>query len=283
MLAVWLVACGDRTEHPTQKLVPLEQAWRDYRLGEYRLAQRGFESALAQNPHDPAALYGLGITWQLRRPGEDLRKASEYFERVVTDHPDSDEASWSLLALARILHTPPADRPIDHDAVYLAYQRVIDHNPDHPAADEALMLQQADLLTGSDNPPAQQVADRLNQFVSQRPPNSRFVSTAHTLLTQACRLLGQPDEALKHALASMNAQESLPGMVDDTDRSWTYWNIATLAQYEAGNFDTAREYYQKLIDEYPTDQKVFLAKQNLLTMARVERELSSDARPGGAP
>ena len=57
------------------------------------------------------------------------------------------------------------------------------------------------------------------------------------------------------------------------DNSFRYWNIATTAEFEVGDFDLARVYYTRLIEEYPQDIRVFGCQQALGRMDRVEEEL----------
>jgi hypothetical protein len=57
------------------------------------------------------------------------------------------------------------------------------------------------------------------------------------------------------------------------DRRLLYWRVATLAEFELGDFDLARENYRKIIAEYPTEQLVFLCKQELKRMDALEEKL----------
>jgi len=51
------------------------------------------------------------------------------------------------------------------------------------------------------------------------------------------------------------------------------WLIAVYAEFDAGDFKTAREYYRRLIDEYPTDNKVYMAKMALERLDEVEAQI----------
>ena len=50
-----------------------------------------------------------------------------------------------------------------------------------------------------------------------------------------------------------------------------------MAEFGAGDFGVAREYYRKLIAEYPDEQRVFLAKQELKRMDELEARLRAEA------
>ena len=51
-----------------------------------------------------------------------------------------------------------------------------------------------------------------------------------------------------------------------------YYRIANLAEFECGDFSVAQEFYQHLIQEFPNDQRVFIARQELQRMAALLAE-----------
>lgn len=55
------------------------------------------------------------------------------------------------------------------------------------------------------------------------------------------------------------------------------------AEFDLGDFTLAREFYQKLIKEYPTDQRVFPAKLALKRMdeteAKIRAEIGKELKP----
>ncbi len=270
----WAGGCGRKAAAPSQGTA-LESGWMAYRLGEFTLAHRRFTEAFESEQSVAAALYALGINWQLRRPGEDLKRAAEMFERVVAEHAQSEEAAWSLLALARMAHTPPADQPLDVERVLAAYQRVIDHDPEHAAAMEALLLQQSLILEGATAEHGARVVARLEPMLAKVAAGGPFRGDLRALLAQAYRWVDQPERSLEQMIAGWKERELDPRNPEPDD-SWTYWNIATLAMFEAGDFATARGFFRRLIEEYPTDQKVYLARQQLAKMDAIEAELRSD-------
>ena len=233
-----------------------------------RVAAPGSAAALA-------ALYGEATTWALRRPDEDFEKAAVLFREVIEQAPTNSLAAWSWLALARIQSLPADGVPADLPQQVKAYQEVIDRFPFSPAGEEAFLMQQSAKLVEPDTGRAEEVKKALEGFI-QTHPQSPWRSAAHTLVAHCCAVLGKGEERLAAVIESWKTQEIDPSN-SIQDWSWTYWQIAALAEFEAGDFATAREYYRKLINEYPSEQKVFLAKQELRRMDDLEARL----RAGG--
>ena len=48
------------------------------------------------------------------------------------------------------------------------------------------------------------------------------------------------------------------------------WDVAQLAQYQVGDFVTARNFYRRLMAAYPGDQRIFMAKQRIAEMDRMK-------------
>ena len=61
---------------------------------------------------------------------------------------------------------------------------------------------------------------------------------------------------IEYMIKALGAREVDPGNPID-DRSTAYWNIAYVAEFETGNFSLAREFYRRLIDEYPPGYPCF--------------------------
>ena len=248
--------------------------WERFAQNDFTLALAEFEAALAALP-DPSparlqALYGLATTWNLRRPGENPERATRLYHEVIAAAPDDDLAAWSMLALARMpLLAPGAavERP-DPVALDKAYQEVIDRFPFHEAGEQAFLLQQAVRLETSQPEQARSTLAALDGFLKTHP-NSPYTSGAWQLIGHACKLLDLPERRLEAVLQDWKTAELNPGQ----DLALTYWRIATVAEFEAGDFDVAREYYRKLIAEYPYEQRVFLAKQELKLMDELEARL----------
>ena len=254
--------------------------WEHYRLGEFGQARRDFRAVLASTAQDgqarQAALYGLATTWNLQRPDEDVARAARLYREAIAQGPTNELAAWSWLALARMQAMPVAGERPGVGAAVAGYQQVIDRFPFHPAGEEAFLLQQSVWLEQPAQARAQAVLDALDAFLRTHS-SSPWRGAAFGLEVSCCAVLGRGDQRLDAALQEWKAAE---GDAADplVDRSWTYWRIATIAEFDAGDFATAREFYGKLIANYPTEQKVFLARQELQRMDNLESRLRQEAK-----
>jgi tetratricopeptide (TPR) repeat protein len=256
----------------------LAAGWDAFRIGEFDRAEDYFESAEKDRDQEvrAQALYGLGMTWNLRRPGEDPVLATKLFERASTEAPGSTITPWSLLALARIRHLRPIGEQTDRAEAQAAYQKVSEQFPDHPAAHEAFVYQHALLVETLDPADARQALESLLAFAGTHP-DSGFASPLYGLIAQCHETLGQAREALAARIHALEVIEPDPDTPNDMAAN--YWRIAVAAEFDVGDFPVAQRYYRKLIAMYPKDQRVFRAKQALTRMERVERELALESSP----
>jgi tetratricopeptide (TPR) repeat protein len=262
---------------------PVRAAWQAFRLGEFDTAARLFQDAVDRlPPHDPAvhqALYGLATTCNLRTPlgTQDKPRARAAYARIIEANPKADLAAWSLLALARMEHLVPVGRDPDYDSVRAAYRAVIDRFPGHPAADEAFLYLQSTFAATLEPADARRAAEALERFTTTRT-DSGFLSAAYRLLMTCYETLERPADRLQAALMALEHQE-----VDPTnpkqDNAWTYWEIAVIAEFEAGDFATARRFYRRLIEEYPQDIRRFSAGRALERMDALEARLRAEGGP----
>ncbi len=252
----------------------IREGWRQYEFGEYQQAARAFESARqATAETDPAhrqALYGLATTWNLRTPlaEQDQPLARSLYQRVIELAPNSDLAAWSLLGLARMEHLVPVGQEPDYDRVRAAYRAVVERFPDHLAGDEAFIYLQATYVATLNRQDAREAAAALAAFIRAKP-DSGFVSAAHGLLAACHETLQQQEKRLAAAVRSFETAELDPTNPRQ-ENSYAYWSIATIAEFEVGDFETAREFYRRLMDEYPRDPRRFGAEQALERMAQQE-------------
>ena len=253
----------------------LRTGWEQFRLADFNLAvktfDRGVTLAGTNSAERAQALYGLAMTWALRRPGEDPAKAVELYRQAIAAAPASEAAAWSLLAIARLTHLAATlDDTQDSVAVRQAYQGVIDKFPTQPAGEEAFLFQQAAQLAVPRVGTARPAVTAIEEFL-QTHPHSQYRRAAWTLVAHGYQILGEPERRLAALLQMLPAAkaEALTPVYHAGD----YWSIATLAEFECGNFAVAREYYRKLIADYPTDQRIFLAKRELQHMDEVEAGL----------
>jgi len=252
-------------------------AWINYSLGEFDQAVMKFDAAAAKTEPNSElqlrALYGLATTWNLRRPGENPEKARALYQKIIATSPEHDLAAWSQLGLARMIHLVSVGDEPDYDLVLKAYQEVIDKYPHHLAGTEAFIYKMSILVSTLDEKKTRQAVAELEEFVKH--PENTFIGPAWSLLAVANTTLNQPEKRLYDEEQSLKTTEVDPTN-PFTEFAWQYWNLATIAEFECGDFDTARVYYNKLITEYPTDIRVYGAKQALLRMDGVESKIRGE-------
>lgn len=275
--ALGLCACGKKTEQAGDVATLIGKAWTDYRLSEFQTAALSFEAAQAKAPPGSddwaMATYGLATVWDLRRPGEDPKKATGLYKEILVAAPDGPMAPWTELALARQLHLVPVGEEPDYAAVDKAYRHIIDKYPGHLAAKEAFLYLQSIQLAKLEPKSTQAAIDKLLDFVAHE--KKEFLSPAWSLLAVGYHTLGDQEKRLEAEKNSFETTE-----VDPSDPylefGWAYWNLATIAEFEVGDFAMARKYYQLLLDKYPTDIRVHGCKQALKRMDALEAKIRAE-------
>lgn len=276
-LALGLAACGKKAEATGDAATLIGEGWTKYRLSEFHDAELDFEAARAGADRGSSewamATYGLATTWNLRRPGEDPEKAAALYHEILADAPGSPMIPWTELALARQKHLVPVGQEPDYAAVNQAYQHILDTYPDHLAAKEAFLYLQSIQLAKLEPKSSRAAEQKLLDFIARGQPE--FLSPAWSLLTVAYVTLKEQENRLQAELKSLDLTE-----VDPSDPylefGGRYWNIATIAEFEVGDFDLARKYYRMLIDQYPTDIHVHGCKQALKRMDALEAKLRAE-------
>jgi tetratricopeptide (TPR) repeat protein len=277
------MACGcASSKHDFDADNALESGWNDYRLGEFNRAVATFERIIATTPEASEdhvqALYGLAATWSLRLPAQDQNKklATDLYQRILAQAPDSEIAPWARLALARLNHLVAVGEDPDYPAVRAEYQQVMNLYPGHLAAREAFIYLMAIKVSTLETNELREAVAAMTEFVN-RPGERSFLQPALSLLAVSYTALGMQKERLEVEIASLDATE-----VDPTNPfnefSWQYWNIATIAEFELGDFETARKYYHKLLEEYPRDRKIYGVKVALKRMDDLEATLRAERR-----
>jgi TolA-binding protein len=279
-----LIGCDDDERRQGDASAHLRAGWEYYRTAEYRPAAREFADALRAAPAGSAehlqSLYGLATTLDLGRPDRDARRAAQLYEQIIGESPDSDLAGWSTLALARMKELVAGDETIDRPAAAAAYQRVIDRYPNHPAAEEALLHQQA-LLANTLRPDDARSARKALQNFIDTHPRSPWRSAFYSEIAACCAVLNDPDARLAAEIKALETRERDPGN-PGADNSFAYWFIATLAEYECGDLETARKYYSKFIEEYPTDLRAYSAKLAMKRLEGAQKTSSLSLYSGGS-
>jgi tetratricopeptide (TPR) repeat protein len=278
-------------------------AWTRFREGRWDESIRGFEQARARAAEGSEthlhALYGLGMSYDLRRPEPDLELASGCFRRVVALAPRHDLAAWSLLAMARSAHLRAYDADVraEVDAVMAGtppstgesvgepqrfveasrlYQECIDHFPDHPAGLEAMLHQLAIVVGAYDRPRTQQALERL-AALRPRIASTPYEPWALTVASYAYLVVDEPQAKLTTALALLATYKAaLDEAQSDIYVSNALWTAAAIAEFELGDFATARRLLRELIDEHPQDMRIYRAKLNLAKMDELEVNLRQE-------
>jgi len=275
LTAAWLAApaAGDGPALDTKAL--LGRAWDDYRLEEFGPARFQFSELAGRlpkvSPEQRQALFGLATTLANMRPYPDRSGAVKRFEELIALDATGDLAPWAWLALARLKHVVPVGENPDVTAVRAAYQEVLTRFPNHPAAEEAFIYQQSTFASALKTDEAKTALAALEGFIRTHP-KARFLSAAWALVAECNHTLNLPDARLAAEIKSLDTME-----IDPTnpymDKANQYWRIATVAEFEAGDFRAARKYYALLIKDYPTDQRKYGAKAALERMNATERKL----------
>lgn len=280
LVSVLALAAGAGTNEPAAVSTPLEQGWAAYRLNEFDRCVRFFEQAVDESPTNSEvqyqARYGLATTWNLRRPGEDREKARGIFEGILAGTPSDDLRAWTKLALVRMKHLVPVGEEPDMAAVLLGYQEIIDQHRGHLAAKESFIYKMSIFIATLREPETRYALACLSHYVSQ-PGQKEFVQPAWSLMAVGYTTLKDQPNRLLAEIRSLETTE-----IDPTNPynefAWAYWNIATLAEFECGDFATARAYYTRLLKEYPTDIKGYATKQALKRLDDVETKLRAEIR-----
>ncbi len=277
LLALGLVACSQKTAKTGDARTLIGEGWTAYRLSEFHDAILAFESARASAPHGSGdwamATYGLATAWDLRRPGEDPQKATALYQEILSAAPSSPMIPWTELALARQQHLVPVGQEPDYAAVNAAYQHILDTFPGHLAAKEAFLYLQSIQLAQLEPKSTRAAAKNLREFV--QTGHAEFAGPAWSLLAVAYNTLGEPEKRLEAEQKSFELTE-----VDPADPfvefAWAYWNLATIAEFEVGDFALARKYYHLLLEKYPTDIRVYGCKQALQRMDELEARIRAE-------
>jgi len=264
----------------------IKSGWSRYRMGEYNLAIEAFTAALDAVPQDDArrhmALYGLASTWNLRMPvgDQDKAEAERLYDLVIAEAPRSDLAAWSLLAKARMLHLVPVGREPDYAAVREAYAEAYRRFPGHHAGQEAFIHHEATQIAEWDRDAARESGDALRGFIA-RHPDSDLLGAAYDLLAACHQILDDPRARLD-ALVENARYRVIDPDSPAQENSWVYWRIATLAEFEVGDFETARRFYRQLLEEYPRDIRRYGAEKALRRMDELETRLREENAEGSA-
>ena len=277
LLAGGLSACAKKADRAGDAAALIGDGWTAYRLSEFQNAALAFEGARAGaepgSDEWAMATYGLATTWDLRRPGENPKLATELYREILAAAPEGPMAPWTELALARQQHLVPVGQEPDYAAVNKAYQHIMEKFPGHLAAKEAFLYLQSIQLAKLEPKTSREAAAKLLDFATRE--QKEFLSPAWSLLAVAYNTLNEQEQRLHAEKTSFETTE-----VDPSDPfiefAWAYWNLATIAEFEVGDFALARTYYNLLLEKYPTDIRVYGCKQALERMDALEAKIRAE-------
>lgn len=279
ILAVPLLTSCGRSPASKDPAADIQLAWSAFSRDDFAQASDLFQAvadaAAPANPLHDQAIFGLANTSAFRRPDPDLPTAENLFRQLIEHHPGDNLGAWSALAIARMYHVRPVGDPIDLPRVAALYQFVIDHFPNTPAAEEAFIYDQTISATSTDPTVARASLALLIHFLEAHP-KSPYRSAAWQLIANAQHVLLQPDEELAAQIRALQTREQDP-QNPTLDSAQAYWIIATTAEFDAGNLPIARQYYNLFIQQAPTDQKVFTARQALARLGTAQTQWTSAA------
>jgi tetratricopeptide (TPR) repeat protein len=258
----------------------IRDGWTQYRLGEFNAAVRIFQSVQVSQPegseHYLQALYGEASCWNHRRDGRDIPRAVAKYRAVTDKAPQHPLAAWCALDAVRTRHLAPADQEIDYEKLIHDYADVYRSYPQTPAGEEAFLYESSLALPPADPQRAARILENVTVFLATHP-GTPFLSQFYSIIAECYRKMDDQDRRIDYMIKALGAREVDPSNPID-DRSTSYWNIAYAAEFDAGNFALAREYYRRLMNEYPQDVRVFGVRKALERMEAIEMAMREGRR-----
>jgi tetratricopeptide (TPR) repeat protein len=278
LLVFFFQGCGDQeTASPEEQV---REGWNRYRQSEFSEALNIFESVATSQSRGSEAylqsLYGQASCWNHRRDGRDIAKAISFYQEIISQAPNDPLAAWSALDIVRTEHLAPADQPIDYSKLIRDYADVYARYPQTRAGEEAFLHKSNLSVHFVDAEKARTLLAEIEAFVATHAETA-FLAQFYDIMAECCHKLNEEDRRLEYLIKAVEARPVDPASPLD-DRSTAYWRIAYAAEFDAGNFSLAREYYQRLISEYPKDIRIFGARKALERMDAIEAALR-EGRP----
>ncbi len=267
---------------------PLDAGWEAVRIANWGEAIEVFE-AYDTDDADPEvraeALFALGHIWHHRRPGEDHDKARAYYRRVCDDFETSRAAPWAELTLARMADLPDREpktaeqREALRRDVRRRYRRILERYDGHLVAHEAaLRLGASYLVEVGDDAAEREGAEILIDYLARHPgtkeqPGNYLAGNMHILVGEWHERNGRWAEAVASFQAAYHA--GLPSMFHQAK---TCFRIAQIAERRLGDDALAAQWYERLIEEAPGDNRYYLAQLGAERcrerLAEAEREVA---------
>lgn len=283
-----LASCG---QSDSTGMVPdlLNQAWTAFRLQSFEEAGKDFQTAIKMLDRNPAgvatevlaaqrlnATYGLGITYSLGFHGERTSEAKQLLQQVIdTDTtPTKSMAAWAELAIARDQAVPvSSDAAPDTVALQAAYQHILATYPDTAAAEEAFLYTEAINIQENNADKRIKAIAAIQDYLNAHP-NCRFRSTLFDLQKNAYTYLHHYPEAFAAAEKAFATKE-FDLANPNTTKAGDYYSLGLSAEFDLGDFATARGYFNRFLIENPDDQKAFVVRLELQRMDTIERRVRS--------
>ena len=275
-----LTGCS-RPAAPPPAAPDLQTAWTAYRNSDFDKAAQMFLTlqTLPDAPPDirSEALYGEASCAAHRRTDRNLPGAVALYERLLQEHPESAWAPWAAFDLVRARHLAPSDQDIDYEDLIRGYDAVFQAHPNTPAGEDAFLF--ATRLGTSRATPerARALIDAIPAFI-QAHPRTPYRSPLQRILAECYRFLGEDEKGLDALLLAFEGGGENDPMTP-LELFTAYWNIAYTAEFEVGNFEVARRYYNLLLRDFPNDDRSFACREALRRMDRIEDALRRGEEP----
>lgn len=243
-----------------------------YRMGEFSIATSIFQSLEKTEPpgseNQLQAIYGEASCWNCRRDNRDVAKAVELYRSLIAQAPHNPLAAWCALDIVHAAHYGSADQPVSDEQLARDYQAVYRQYPDTPAGEEAFLYANSLSLYNANAKEAKEILAELIAY-TQAHPATPYLAAFDRLMALACDKTGDEGQRLDYLIKALQDHQADP-TVPYFELPTAYWSIAYTAEYGAGNFKVARDYYQRLMTEFPRDKRVLAVRRALEEMEQVE-------------
>jgi len=191
----------------------------------------------------------------------------------------SPYAPWAAFELARYDQVSQTDVTVNFKKTRELYQYVIDHFPGTEAAFDAFIYQQQTYIFDGTPEELQKMRETLREFIRENPDHPETI-LCYKLLFFAARKLGDYKGmvAANKEIAAYYEEKD-----PETDNSTTYWGIANVSAFRLGDLNTAIEYMQRFVDQYPEDPRnyggILLLQKWKETREKLRAEIAKEKQP----
>lgn len=260
-------------EPPSPSRQVLDEGWGALRRANYPLAEEKFEQVSQETSEKSLlaeALYGLALTYQVRRPGGDAQVSAALFERLLKDFGDTSAAPYATLSLARLADLPENEKDRTEEKIEKArelYRSVLEKWPDHLAADEAALRLGQTYLENVGETAAEDKGEAVLQARLKARPENALAAPMHLLLGNFYYRREAYSRAVKHWIAADGA--GIPGL---TDKATVYFHIGSVAEHRLKDYRLAAKWYMKIVTDVERDNKYYVALQSAKRCRRLASE-----------